>query len=954
MLLFALCFLFTFGKAENNPLKVESYKLKNGLTVYLNVDNAMPMVNGMVVIKGGGKRDPKDATGIAHYFEHIMFKGTDEMGTIDYESEKVYLDSISALYDDLAKTQDKNQRLNIQKEINRISLKAAEFAIPNEVDKVLTRMGGTRINAFTSNEQIAYFNRFPANQIEKWLEVYSHRFINPVFRLFQSELETVYEEKNMYADSPFDAMIEAFQKNFFKNSPYGQQTILGTAEHLKNPSLSKMEEYFKTYYVANNMALILSGDFDAEKVKPIIEEKFGIWKSGKTPEDMKISEEPFKGREQVSKRITPIKVGMMGFRTVQKNHDDELALEVCASLLNNNSGTGLLDKLRDENKMMMSGVFNRVFTEIGGAYLFFVPKIFGQSLASAEKEVNNQLAKLKNGDFSDELFEGVVTEMKKNNEGRLEDMRWRTYSIMDVFVYNNSWESVLQRSNEIDKLTKEDVIAIANKYYGDNRLVFYSKMGFPDKDKVKKPPFKPIPAKNSEKVSDYAQQIEEMPTVETAPKFIDFENDIDIEDLAKGVKLYTAPNPINNIFSIRLVFGKGTYNDAVAAQAVSAIEYANPKEVKLSEFKKQLQLLGCEFYTYSDLSSTTIRISGLDDNLDSTLVLFNKFIQSISVEQAQLAKLSEDFKMNHKMELKDISTKSRALSAYVLHGSESEYLSRMGAKDIKALQADTVVNKLKDIFSHQYEVHYCGTKSVSEFGETFKKHFTIANNLKKGKGKIELPRKDFTENTIYLVDDKKATQSHINIFVEGNTNNEESRTRMDAFNDYMDGNMGSIVFQEIREFRSLAYGSSGRYNASFYKDKPGYFKGWLSTQADKTVEAVQVYSWLVDSMPQKPERINDVRKNLTVSINTQQPTFRGKTSKVSRWQHQGYTKDPRELKYADYKNMEFSDIVKFYKTNIEGKPNVITIVGNTGEIDKNELAKFGRVIDVKLNELYTE
>ncbi len=195
--------------AQNtDPLKVETYKLPNGLTVYLNPDHAMPTVQGMVMVKGGSKRDPKDATGIAHYFEHIMFKGTDKIGTINYDQEKVYLDSISALYDKLGETTEKNQRLAIQKEINRISLKAAEFAIPNEVDKILAEMGGKGMNAGTGHESIVYYNSFPSNQIEKWLEVYYERFRNPVFRLFQSGLETVFEEKNMYEDSPFEILFE--------------------------------------------------------------------------------------------------------------------------------------------------------------------------------------------------------------------------------------------------------------------------------------------------------------------------------------------------------------------------------------------------------------------------------------------------------------------------------------------------------------------------------------------------------------------------------------------------------------------------------------------------------------------------------------------------------------------------------------------------------------------------
>jgi zinc protease len=844
-----LCLIISNLPAQEYPLKVESYQLENGLTVYLNVDKTMPMVNGMVVVKGGAKRDPKDATGIAHYFEHILFKGTDEIGSIDYQKEKIYLDSIKNLYDDLGKTNDKNKRLEIQKEINRISVKAADYAIPNELDKILNGMGGKGINAGTGYEGIFYYNSFPSNQIEKWLEVYSHRFINPVFRLFQSELETVYEEKNLYADDPMDSFFEKFSKEFYRKSPYGQQTILGTTEHLKNPSLSKMQQYFDTYYVAKNMALVLSGDFDPEKVRPIIAEKFGKWRSGEKPKDLVISEAPFNGRELVKRRLTPIKVGVRGYRTVPKNHPDELGLELCSNLLSNNSSTGLLDKLYTDNKLMMAGLMNDIHAEVGGAYLFFVPKIIGQSLKKAEKEVETQLEKLRKGDFDDKLLEGVKTEMKKQYERWLEDMRWRTYAIADAFLYGVKWTDYLDAPDKIDKFTKEDVKKLANKYFGDNYLAFYSKMGFPKKDKIDKPPFKPVLPKNAEKKSDYAKKIEDMPVVEMAPRFIDFEKDVACREISKGVKAFITPNPINNIFSIRLEFGKGNYKDPIVSQAASLFANANPKDMDYDTFKRKLQLLGCSFYTYAGLNSTTMNISGLENNLEKSLKLINQFLKSISVEEKHLKKLAQNYRFDLKFEDKDVYTKGQAASLYALYGNNSRYLSRLSVKEVKALKVDELVNKMKEIVGYEYEVHYCGKKNPEEFISLFKSCMDIPEHLQSKKEYFELERKKYSENTILFLDDKKAIQSHINIMVEGDVNDEDNLIKMEAFNDYLDGGMASIIFQEIREFRSLAYGSSGNYRASFYRNKPGYFKGWLSTQADKTLEAIEVYTDILKNMP---------------------------------------------------------------------------------------------------------
>ncbi|MEN8121200.1 MAG: insulinase family protein [Bacteroidota bacterium] len=951
--LLGLFYAITFHLyAQENPLKVESYKLSNGLTVYLNMDRTMPMVHGMVAVKGGAKRDPKDATGIAHYFEHIMFKGTNEIGTINYQKEKLYLDSISKLYDDLGKTKDKEQRLSIQKEINRISIKAADYAIPNELDKIINGMGGKNVNAGTGYESILYYNSFPSNQIEKWIELYSHRFINPVFRLFQSELETVYEEKNMYADDLMNALFEKLLKEFYRNSPYGQQTILGTTEDLKNPSLSKMAEYFEKYYVANNMALVISGDFESEKIKPLIEEKFGKWRTGNIPEKLELKEAPFKGRELIKKRLSPIKIGIRGYRTVPKNHPDELGLELCSNLLSNRSSTGLLDQLRIDNKMMFAGMMNDIHEELGGTYVFFVPKIVGQSLKNAEKEVEIQLEKLRKGNFDKELLTAVKTEMKKHYESRIEDMRWRTYAIADAFLYGVKWEDYLNAPKNIDKLDKKDVVELVNKYFGSNYLAFHSKMGFPKKDKIDKPPYKPIKSKNTDQKSDYAKKIDALPVIEMAPRFINFNKDVFCTEISKGVKGYITPNPINNVFSLRLVFGKGNFKDPLVNQAAAMFDNSKPKDMEYKTFKRKLQMLGCSFYAYSNLHSTTINISGLEENLEESLKLINQFLNNISIEEKHLKKLVQDYKMELKFEAKEVRTKSNAISEYALFANNSKYLSRLSVKQVKSLTVNQLIDKMNEIIRHEYEVHYCGTKSAENFTNIYNKNMDVPKNLQAKNEYIEIGRTKYNENTILFLNDKKAIQSHINFMVEGNINDEHSLIKMAGFNDYLDGNMASIIFQEIREFRSLAYGSSGRYSPSFYRDKPGYFKGWLSTQADKTNEAIEVYTSILKEMPKKPERIDEVRKNLTLSINASQPMFRYKSMSVSRWMNQGYTDDPRKSRYDDYLDMEFNEILEFYEKNLKGKPWVIAIVGDQKRIDLDALKKYGNLKIVKKEDLF--
>ena len=253
-------------------LQVKEFKLSNGMTVWLNEDHSQPKVFGAVVVKAGAKDCPN--TGIAHYFEHIMFKGTDRIGTVDYQAEKPWLDSISVQYDLLSQTQDEAERTKIQQHINELSLKAADYVIPNEFNRLISKYGGSSLNAGTGYDVTFYHNTFLPQYMEQWCWLNSERLITPVFRGFQGELENVYEEKNRASDGMAGDAMEKVMGAVFKTQPYAYP-ILGSTENLKNPRLSDMAAFYKKYYVASNMGLILCGDITPDStLTTLLEQTF--------------------------------------------------------------------------------------------------------------------------------------------------------------------------------------------------------------------------------------------------------------------------------------------------------------------------------------------------------------------------------------------------------------------------------------------------------------------------------------------------------------------------------------------------------------------------------------------------------------------------------------------------------------------------------------------------------
>lgn len=955
-LIIIIFLLISFNCEKPSPLDVEIYKLDNGLTIMLNEDRNETSVFGAVVVDGGGKRDPSDATGIAHYLEHVLFKGTTKLGTIDYEKEKLYLDSIEVLYDQLASVENERRRLRIQKKINRISVKAAEYAIPNEFTKLVEGMGGTGLNAGTGSDFIYYFNSFPSTQIEKWMELYSHRFIDPVFRLFQSELETVYEEKNRAMDNPFRVFNETARKHFFKNHPYGQQTILGSAEHLKNPSLSKMMEYYNKYYVANNMYLILAGDFNKKKVKRLIKQKFGRLKSGDDIEPLNISEDDFQGREVIDLAITPYRLAWMGYRTVQPNHEDAPVLDIISNIFNNSSRTGLLDKLNAENKILGSYASTGLGgTDHGGFGFRFVPKDDSQTFDAAERLIIKELNKVKSGEFDEEILKSIKLNMNMSHETSMESVRGRLWLIMSIILDNKPWMDIKSYPEIINNISKEQIVSVANKYLNDNYLIVRSDKGDHDKVKLNKPPFKPVEPKNSEENSEFAMLLNEIKPVQIKPRFVDFKKDVQSEDIKENIHFHYVENPINTIFSMKLQYGLGTFENASLAEASQFISLIGTKEKTFNSFKEELQKIGSKIETYSNSNYFGFNISGFDSYFSQTLELLNEFINSMHVrdsDKEKLNKLIENSKITRDRELKDPATAGRALRDYVMYGKKSPYLRRSTLSEVQKMTPEFLIEQVKKAMKYEVDILYTGTINKQEVVNYINSTLDISSDLIKTSSPITIDYKKYSRNTVYLIDDPKAVQSQIYIITEGKVLSKEDRSKSDVFNKYFGRGMASIIFQEIREFRSLAYTAYGSYINRSDITMPGYFMGYMGTQVDKTNNAISTYIDLFRNLPIKENRIATIKSGLTQSINTRKPGWRSQGNYVSNLLKEGYTEDPNKLDYNIYQNIAFNDVIQFYKDNIKTDPIVITIVTDKSKISIDKILDYGELIEVNKDKVF--
>jgi predicted Zn-dependent peptidase len=939
-----------------SPLEVRAIKLDNGLTVWLNEDHTQASVFGAVVVKAGAKDSP--ATGIAHYFEHIMFKGTDKIGTTDYDAEKVYLDSIAGKYDLLAKTTDEAQRKEIQQEINRLSIEAAKFAIPNEFDNLTSKMGGSGLNAGTSYDFTVYYNAFIPQYIDQWLELNSERLLNPVFRLFQSELETVYEEKNMYNDQAFNVAVEKMLERMFKPHPY-QYPVIGLTEYLKNPSLSEMEKFYQEYYRAGNMGLLLCGDFNSEDVIPVIKEKFGRIQAGDAPKRPVYDLPKVKGKE-ADNILLPypiVKISASVWQGVPNGSKDDLALKTMLRLLSNSSETGYLDLLGTDGKLLGAGIENLNLNDAGVILTMIIPKLLFQSYKKADKLVMNEINRVKKGDFTDDELECIKLEMKREFETDLETLNKKGQMMLQVFTEGKEWSDYLKELENIEKLTKTDIVNIANKYLTDDYLYFTKKKGSYNLEKVDKPGFDPIVPPNKNETSEYAKKLiaEAENKSVIRPRTINFDKDVVTVAVTPLVTLYTKENETNDIFTLQLNYRKGKRaNNMVDAMSMYLNDLPTDS-LSCKELRSALQKLGGKVDFWSSDDAFTVNITGFENNIEPTLQLVSHFMHKLKPDKKSLKRIVDAEKMSDKMSKKEPQAIADALRKYVINGQQSEYLTNPSAKEIKKKGKDGLLNVYRDVISTECDMHYAGKQPADKMKNLIGKYFNPEKVTQKADKYIDLPLQKYEKPTVFVLDNPKAKQSVIYGYTY--TPTELDNDLMNAsrlFNMYFGAGMTSIMFQEIREFRSFAYGAYSQYvrPGVVNKNTGSYLLCNLSTQSDKTNDALFVLDSLLKDMPVRLEKLKNDKQQLRNDIGNSYPSFRNVSSRIANMKRSGYNEDTNDILLDGLNKMDMDTVIDFYNKNIKSKTTCYIVAGNMKQVDMEKLKQFGEVKVVKTKEIF--
>ena len=948
----------------------EEYTLKNGMKVYLWVDKDIPNVYGQVAVRAGSIDEPADFTGLAHYLEHMLFKGTQEIGALDWAKEKPMYEQIIKLYDEKAKLKDpkkdKAKRDELTKKINELSVASSKISKGSEFPTLIQAAGGTGLNAYTNFDQTVYHNSFPAYQMENWLKLYYDHFQRPVFREFQAEMENVFEELNLRTPSiGYQQYITLFEK-LFKGSYYARG-VIGTPEHLKNPSMTPMIKFFEDWYVPNNMGLLLYGNFDPEQAKPLIEKTFGKMQSKKLPERKPTVPTPLTKNEKIKVKLGYSPSIVWGYNGVKKGHPDEFKIDFMLSILNNSYNTGLFDKLNMEGAIGGVSASSMAMRDCGRIIVeaspyFDVSQYTYESDAATEKLVMAEINKLKRGQIPTWLMQSVKESYLQSLKTISENPETKIGFATESYLYGIPMSEYFNMEEKVKAITVEDIKAIANKYFSGNYMTISFSEGDPKIQLFDKAQIDPLQMPDEE-YSQYYKDFVKRPVQAPTPKFTDF-SDIQRKDLFNGGKMFYVKNPKNDIFSLTLEYQVGTHTDKKLQYAASLMNYAGtmPNQSN-NDLRRELSKHGASYGVGVSDNKFVIQIVGNERDLDKIMPIIFRLCLMPKLDNKQIEAVMGSAVQSRMFEKRIPGIISSALMEYIQFGDQSRYIDRIPSKKLIfvgesgynfLITNSDLTATIQKVTSYPVNIHYVGAKPMEEVAEILKGTVPTQKTILEPQKEFYRDRVSYTEPEIYFLPNTDIQQAQVTMYFPiGNYDNSQY-VDYTAFSRYFGaGGLNNICFSEIREKRSLAYSTYGAVSMN-PMNKTSWFIGSTGTQNDKVNTVVDIYMDLIKNMPKFKSYGNNIKTTVMTELAEDYVTFRGKSSYYENTvKKMGFTEDPNKTWYKQAENLTFDNIAKFYDEKIKNAPVIIVIHGNPKYIDIKDIEKkYGKVNRVPISKIF--
>ncbi len=942
----------SYESVKGDPMNARIYTLDNGLKVYMTVNHDEPRIQASIAVRAGGKNSPLETTGLAHYFEHLMFKGTQQFGTTDYEAEKPMLDEIEQLFETYRHTTGEAERKAIYHVIDSISYEASKLAIPNEYDKLMAAIGADGSNAYTSEDMTVYVEDIPANQVENWAKIQSDRFKNVVLRGFHTELETIYEEYNMYSVYDSQKVYQTMAEGLIKNHPYGLETVIGDPEHLKNPSITNIKKFHDQYYVPNNMAICLSGDFDPDEMLAIIEKYFGDMQPNADLKPFEYEPETPLTQPVVKEVLgNDSEVIYLGWLMGGISSADNDYVTLVDAILSNGKA-GLIDiDLNQQQKVLVAQSLPNTMSDYTIFMIAGMPKE-GQTLDEVKDLIMEEVAKLRNGEFDEKLIKAAVNNYNATLQRSMDSNYGRAEMFISAFINNVDWKDEVETIDRMGKITKEDIVKFANEKLGDNNYVaVYKRQGEdPNMHKIAAPEITPIES-NRNNVSAFLQEIQNTPVTPIEPVFVDYSTDMSVFD-ADGVQVLYKQNVTNGMFQLNYIYETGTSGDKMLDMVASYIDYLGTDSMSATELKEALYDIACSINFSPGETRTSVQISGLSENMAEAMKIYEDWIANIQPDEAVLANLKNDMLKDRADNKLSSNGNYSALGAYLSYGPEYVKATTVTDAELNGATSEELLAKFKAFADYKHRVLYYGPMSRNEFTAALEAGHKVPAEFKEAPANVHYDVVLTPTPKVYVAEYDANQIKYAQISNRGEKFNVANDAETSLYNEYFSGGMNGIVFQEMREARGLAYSASGRMRQPSKADECYYFLATIATQNDKMTTAIEAFDDIINNMPESEAAFSIAKNGLLGRLRTQRTIKSSVLWNYISNEDLGVAEDRNKAIYEAVQNMTLEDVIAAQQKWVKDRVYHYGVLGRTKDLDMNKLHSLGDVTKLSQEEIF--
>lgn len=450
--------------------QIEEFTLENGLKFIVLERHDAPVVSFITYADVGGVDEPAGETGVAHYLEHLAFKGTDRIGTKNYTAEKPLLERLDQLFDQIqqARTSGNTQQVQqLEAEFEQVRTQAAAYAVQNEFGQIVERSGGVGLNATTSTDATRYFYSFPSNKLELWMSLESERFLDPVFREFYEEKEVILEERRLRTDnSPLGKMIEAFQQEAFQVHPY-RQPVIGYEQDLRNLRRQDVQEFFDAYYVPSNLTIAIVGDVELENVKQLAEAYFGRYQARPRASQNLPAEPPQTETRTVTLNLPSQPWYLEGYHRPALTHPDHAIYDMMGSILSDGRTSRLYKSLVEEKQVALAAAGFSGFP--GNKYpnlmLFYALTAPGRTVEDVAAALRTEIERLKAEPVAAQELERVKTQARAGLLRSLDSNSGMASLLVEYEAKTGSWRNLFKEPEYIERVSAADIQRVARDMF---------------------------------------------------------------------------------------------------------------------------------------------------------------------------------------------------------------------------------------------------------------------------------------------------------------------------------------------------------------------------------------------------------------------------------------------------------------------------------------------------------